>query len=144
MCAHISVWKTEVSYAHTVKATLPVFTVALSRLITGATYSAGVYVSLVPIVGGVALASATEVSFDALGLAMAIAATAGFSVVTILTKKAAVDTGIHTMALLHLLGFVSFAFVVPAWLEFDLTDILNMEVSSKHYIIVVCPYPIEA
>lgn len=59
--AHISIWKTPVSYAHTVKASMPLFTVFLTRVFLKETYSTRTYLSLVPIVLGVAIATVTEV-----------------------------------------------------------------------------------
>ncbi|KAH9524256.1 hypothetical protein Btru_053955 [Bulinus truncatus] len=35
LTSYVSIWKVSVSYAHTVKATLPLFTIILSRLILG-------------------------------------------------------------------------------------------------------------
>lgn len=52
-----------VSFAQIVKSGEPVFTCLLSFLVLGQTFSPTVYASLLPIVGGVALASLKELSF---------------------------------------------------------------------------------
>jgi len=54
------------------------FSLILHRVLTGDRHSLKVYASLIPIVGGVAIATLTEVSFDIIGLMAALMATAGF------------------------------------------------------------------
>ncbi|CAM0879814.1 unnamed protein product [Alopecurus aequalis] len=70
---NMSLGAVAVSFTHTVKASEPFFTVLLSAFFLGEWPSLLVLGSLVPIVGGVALASLTEVSFNWVGFWSAMA-----------------------------------------------------------------------
>ncbi|RDX76128.1 Phosphoenolpyruvate/phosphate translocator 1, chloroplastic, partial [Mucuna pruriens] len=61
---NMSLGKVAVSFTHTIKAMEPFFSVLLSAMFLGEFPTPWVVGSLVPIVGGVALASATEASFN--------------------------------------------------------------------------------
>jgi len=129
--AHVSVWKVPVHYAHTVKASMPLFTVLLTRLLFGVRHSWVVYFSLLPIVLGVAIATVTEISFDIVGLLSALMATAGFAIITVYSKKALKDTGMHHLRLLHKLGSMAAIMFLPIWLLVDAPKIpgeLNTDV----------------
>merc|ERR1712157_421773 len=76
-----------VSFAHIVKASEPVVTCLLNFLFLGETLPAKVYATLLPIIGGVAIASMKELSFTFLALAAAMLSNVSSSLRGVLSKK---------------------------------------------------------
>merc|ERR1711966_251332 len=76
-----------VSFAHIVKASEPVVTCAANALLLGEVLPAKAYAPLLPIIGGVAIASAKELSFTFLALAAAMLSNVSSSLRGVLSKK---------------------------------------------------------
>jgi len=76
-----------VSFTHTVKTLEPVFSSIGSYLANGTVYSLPIYLSLIPIMGGVAICAATELSFTWLGFLTAMSSNALFAARAIFSKK---------------------------------------------------------
>ncbi|KAK1340594.1 hypothetical protein QTO34_019165 [Cnephaeus nilssonii] len=68
----VSLKNVAVSFAETVKSSAPIFTVIMSRMILGEYTGLLVNLSLVPVMGGLALCTATEMSFNILGFSAAL------------------------------------------------------------------------
>uniref|UniRef100_H3BIQ2 Solute carrier family 35 member E2B n=1 Tax=Latimeria chalumnae TaxID=7897 RepID=H3BIQ2_LATCH len=68
----VSLKNVAVSFAETVKSSAPLFTVIMSRLILGEYTGMWVNLSLFPIMGGLALCTASEISFNMLGFSAAL------------------------------------------------------------------------
>merc|ERR1719443_50167 len=75
-----------VSFAQTVKAAEPVFTCVLSYFVLGTVFKWPVYASLIPIIGGVSLASLKELSFTWKALYGAVTSNVAFASRAVLSK----------------------------------------------------------
>lgn len=60
--------KVAVSFTHIIKSAEPAFSVLVSRFILGESFPLPVYFSLLPIIGGCALAAVTELNFNMIGM----------------------------------------------------------------------------
>jgi solute carrier family 35 protein E1 len=76
-----------VSFAHIVKASEPVVTCALNAVLLGQVLPLPVYLTLLPIIGGVAIASMKELSFNFLALASAMLSNVSSAARGVLSKK---------------------------------------------------------
>ncbi|CAJ1946689.1 unnamed protein product [Sphenostylis stenocarpa] len=115
LLTNISLCKVAVSFTHTIKAMEPFFTVLLSALFLGQRPTFWVFSSLMPIVGGVALASMTEVSFNWIGFTTAMAANITNQSRNVLSKKmmTSEEETLDTINLYGVTTIISFILLVP-------------------------------
>jgi solute carrier family 35 protein E1 len=106
-----------VSLTHTIKTLEPVFSAAGSFLVNGTVYAFPVYLALLPIIGGVALASATELSFSWLGFSTAMASNVAFSARAIFSKK--LMSRMSPLNLYNFVTIVSLLFCIPFVVAFE-------------------------
>ncbi|XP_022737258.1 phosphoenolpyruvate/phosphate translocator 1, chloroplastic-like isoform X2 [Durio zibethinus] len=96
---NMSLGKVAVSFTHTIKAMEPFFSVVLSAMFLGELPTLWVVGSLLPIVGGVALASVTEASFNWAGFWSAMASNLANQSRNVLSKKVMVKKEVSYMIL---------------------------------------------
>eukprot|EP00037_Helgoeca_nana_P009142 m.80348 g.80348 ORF g.80348 m.80348 type:complete len:352 (-) comp19373_c0_seq1:105-1160(-) len=106
--------KVPVSYAHTIKALMPLCSVVLSRIILDEHHSWKMLLTLVPIVVGVVVSSATEMEFNLSGLIAALTSMFLLSIQTIFSKKVMISVD-HLNLLLVTSQICLFLFT-PYWL----------------------------
>ncbi|KAM4872481.1 solute carrier family 35 member E2B isoform 2-T2 [Thomomys bottae] len=83
----VSLKNVAVSFAETVKSSAPIFTVILSRVILGEYTGLLVNLSLLPVMGGLALCTATEISFNVLGFSAALSTNVMDCLQNVFSKK---------------------------------------------------------
>ncbi|CAB1427262.1 unnamed protein product [Pleuronectes platessa] len=83
----VSLKNVAVSFAETVKSSAPIFTVIMSRLILGEYTGLWVNLSLFPVMAGLALCTATEVSFNMLGFSAALSTNVMDCLQNVFSKK---------------------------------------------------------
>ncbi|XP_076952653.1 triose phosphate/phosphate translocator, non-green plastid, chloroplastic-like [Bidens hawaiensis] len=115
LTTNMSLGKVSVSFTHTIKAMEPFFTVVLSTLFLGEIPTSWVLTSLVPIVGGVILASLTEVSFNWPGFWSAMASNLANQSRNVLSKKLMVkkEESLDNITLFSIITIMSFLMFTP-------------------------------
>ncbi|GMN42536.1 hypothetical protein TIFTF001_011756 [Ficus carica] len=116
MLTNISLGKVAVSFTHTIKAMEPFFTVLLSALFLAERPTFWVVSSLVLIVGGVALASFTEASFNWIGFCSAMASNLTNQSRNVFSKKVMVnqEETLDNINLFSVMTIISFIFLIPS------------------------------
>lgn len=112
---NMSLGKVAVSFTHTIKAMEPFFSVLLSAIFLGELPTVWVILSLLPIVGGVALASLTEASFNWAGFWSAMASNVTFQSRNVLSKKLMVkkEESLDNINLFSIITVMSFFLLAP-------------------------------
>ena len=111
--AVISLGAGAVSFTHIVKASEPAVSAVLSAVILGAFYSPITYATLIPIIGGVALASLKELSFTWLGFGAAMLSNVSSALRGILAKQSMGNVKISEANLYAILTILSFCTLLP-------------------------------
>ncbi|KAL7153486.1 hypothetical protein ABFS83_04G172100 [Erythranthe nasuta] len=112
---NMSLGKVAVSFTHTIKAMEPFFSVVLSSMFLGEYPTLWVVSSLVPIVGGVGLASMTEASFNWAGFWSAMASNLTNQSRNVLSKKFMVkkEDSLDNITLFSIITIMSFFLMAP-------------------------------
>ncbi|KAG6546949.1 hypothetical protein Mapa_011565 [Marchantia paleacea] len=113
VAATVSMSKVAVSFTHIIKSSEPAFSVIVQRLLFGQSYPGSVYFSLVPIIGGCALAAATELNFNMVGFMGAMISNIAFVFRNIFSKKGMVGKSVGGMNYYACLSILSLVFLTP-------------------------------
>eukprot|EP00262_Sarcandra_glabra_P013189 TRINITY_DN3603_c0_g3_i1.p1 TRINITY_DN3603_c0_g3~~TRINITY_DN3603_c0_g3_i1.p1 ORF type:complete len:396 (-),score=38.62 TRINITY_DN3603_c0_g3_i1:247-1434(-) len=115
LLTNVSLGKVSVSFTHTIKALEPFFSVVLSAMFLGEAPSLWVVSSLVPIVGGVALASLTEASFNWAGFLSAMASNVTNQSRNVFSKKfmAKKEASLDDLTIFSVITIMSFLMLLP-------------------------------
>ncbi|XP_040590970.1 solute carrier family 35 member E2A isoform X2 [Mesocricetus auratus] len=131
----VSLKNVAVSFAETVKSSAPIFTVIMSRMILGEYTGLLVNLSLIPVMGGLALCTATEISFNILGFSAALSTNIMDCLQNVFSKKllsgdkyrfSAPELQFYTSA-------AAVALLIPAWTFFMDVPVIGRSGKSFSY-----------
>ncbi|XP_027711277.1 solute carrier family 35 member E2A-like isoform X2 [Vombatus ursinus] len=131
----VSLKNVAVSFAETVKSSAPIFTVIMSRMILGEYTGLLVNLSLIPVMGGLALCTATEISFNVLGFSAALSTNIMDCLQNVFSKKL-LSGDKYRFSAPELQFYTSAAAVVmliPAWIFFMDMPVIGKSGRSFHY-----------
>ena len=114
-----------VSFAHTIKASMPIFVLLLGRLIWNDRQPIRIYLSVIPIFLGIGLATISELNLNLIGTISAFASTIGYALQNLYTKRALGDLNIHQFVLLQKLTFYGVFMMLFLWLVTDAPTIVT-------------------
>ncbi|KAJ7554811.1 hypothetical protein O6H91_05G010300 [Diphasiastrum complanatum] len=113
VAATVSMSKVAVSFTHIIKSAEPAFSVIIQSLLMGEHFPLPVYLSLVPIIGGCALAAVTELNFNMIGFMGAMISNIAFVFRNIFSKKGMQGKSVGGMNYYACLSILSLALLTP-------------------------------
>ncbi|KAK4744112.1 hypothetical protein SAY87_010424 [Trapa incisa] len=113
VAATVSMSKVAVSFTHIIKSGEPAFSVLVSRFLLGETFPVSVYLSLLPIIGGCALAAVTELNFNMIGFMGAMISNLAFVFRNIFSKKGMKGKSVSGMNYYACLSMLSLLILTP-------------------------------
>ncbi|XP_019349446.1 solute carrier family 35 member E2B isoform X1 [Alligator mississippiensis] len=131
----VSLKNVAVSFAETVKSSAPIFTVIMSRMILGEYTGLLVNLSLIPVMGGLALCTATELSFNILGFSAALSTNIMDCLQNVFSKKL-LSGDKYRFSAPELQFYTSAAAVImliPAWIFFMDVPVIGKSGRSFSY-----------
>ncbi|GJP49411.1 hypothetical protein CLOM_g8621 [Closterium sp. NIES-68] len=108
---NVSFASVAVSFTHTVKSLEPFFNAAASQFVLGQHVSLPLWLSLLPVVLGVSIASVTELSFNWTGFLTAMISNISFTYRNVFSKKAMV--GMDSTNLYAYISILSLLYCIP-------------------------------
>jgi len=131
--SHFSISKVAVSYAHTIKASMPIWVLLLGRCIWGERQPPKIYCSVIPIFIGIGMATISEINFNLIGTLSAFVSTIGFALQGLYTKKAMRELNMHQHLLLQYLTIYGILMMTPFWLVSDAPGIVARVTSNEEH-----------
>ncbi|XP_058072593.1 glucose-6-phosphate/phosphate translocator 1, chloroplastic-like [Magnolia sinica] len=119
VAATVSMSRVAVSFTHIIKSGEPAFSVLVSRFLLGESFPVPVYLSLLPIIGGCALAAVTELNFDMIGFMGAMISNVAFVFRNIFSKKGMKGTSVSGMNYYACLSMLSLVILTPFALQVE-------------------------
>ncbi|KAH9330595.1 hypothetical protein KI387_002703, partial [Taxus chinensis] len=113
VAATVSMSKVAVSFTHIIKSAEPAFSVMVSRFLLGEHFPLPVYMSLIPIIGGCALAAVTELNFNMIGFMGAMISNLAFVFRNIFSKRGMKGKAVGGMNYYACLSMLSLALLTP-------------------------------
>ncbi|XP_057795373.1 glucose-6-phosphate/phosphate translocator 1, chloroplastic-like isoform X2 [Salvia miltiorrhiza] len=113
VAATVSMSKVAVSFTHIIKSGEPAFSVLVSKFILGESFPPGVYLSLLPIIGGCGLAALTELNFNMIGFMGAMISNLAFVFRNIFSKKGMKGKSVSGMNYYACLSMLSLVILTP-------------------------------
>lgn len=113
VAATVSMSKVAVSFTHIIKSGEPAFSVLVSRFLLGEAFPLQVYLSLLPIIGGCALAAVTELNFNMIGFMGAMISNVAFVFRNIFSKKGMKGMSVSGMNYYACLSILSLLLLTP-------------------------------
>ncbi|XP_076060763.1 solute carrier family 35 member E2A-like isoform X2 [Oratosquilla oratoria] len=135
----IALYFVAVSFAETVKSSAPIFTVLIAHLIMGEKTGLFVSLSLIPVMGGLALCSSNELSFSFMGFLCAMATNLCECVQSVVSKALLSDKAyLYNPAELQFYPNLAAVFLqLPTWFFFVNFDKLHNKLDSNLVIAII-------